>query len=90
MENLATQNLTPQQQAERQCLKMQVSIDQYKNDLRQFTTNTQVTEAGLQAIVKKYTAFAEESQCTTIKLLCSNIITDAQNLLTINQTKIEL
>ena len=88
--NIPTSQLTPFEQSERNCLRMQVAIDQYKNDLRQHTTNAQVTEAGLQAIVKKYTQLANECECTVVKLICSNIIEDAKQLITINQTSFKI
>jgi chromosome segregation ATPase len=56
--------------------RLEVSRDQYRTDLAEANDKIKVIEAAMAAMQKKYTAYAKESQCPTVQLLCSLVHQD--------------
>ena len=88
MQNKPLTTLTPEQQAERHCHRLHISRQQYKADALQCADDALVTQAGLMAMIKKYTLLAQSVSCTTVRLFCSNVIEDCNTLLAIHQNTI--
>ncbi len=89
MSNESTEKLTELQKAERTITRMRVSIDQYRNELRDAKTDIEVIDSVMKAIVKKYKGHGESSECIIVKLLCSAVVVDVENILKVSSEPVE-
>jgi len=67
----------------RQLFKTETSLDQYRKDLSEAENKKEIIQLGFRQMILKYTAHANSTQCTTVKLLASNIVEDLKNILAV-------
>ena len=71
--------------------RLEISRDQYRTDLAEANDKIKVIEAAMQAMRKKYTRYAKDSQCATVQILCSLVDQDVSFIqTTINTTASDL
>jgi uncharacterized membrane-anchored protein YhcB (DUF1043 family) len=86
---LQNQPLQNQPNLLRQLSKTETSLDQYRKDLGEAETKNDIIKLGYEQMIKKYTAYANASECLTVKLIASNIVQDLKNILTVANTSTE-
>lgn len=80
MNNNPNTNLTPEQRHERDCQRMQTSIDQYRNELRQMEKEHIELTHHLQTLQAKFEAYGQATVNKNVRLLCSVAIADLGNI----------
>ena len=75
------QNLPASSAAEQQLLKMQISIDQYKNDCRQAELERDMLVSAIGMLRAKFHDIGRTSPEIGVKLVCSAMVIDCDNAL---------
>lgn len=66
--------------------RKEVALRQYRDDVKDVEVKLELFHIGLHQLEVKYRGLAEGSQCTTIKLLVSNLLIDMQNIRAVCET----
>lgn len=86
---LQNQPLQNQPNLLRELFKTETSLDQYRQDLREAENKKEFIQLGFRQMIRKYTAYANSTQCLTVKLIASSIVEDLKNILAVADSTAE-